>query len=81
MLFAPFLFIYLLICLAFLGGLFLLIQIEVIRAAFIVLGLSPTAALFVLLLSLIGNTPSKVPMNHRTESSGLLTVLIAGKEY
>jgi uncharacterized membrane protein len=55
MLFAPFLFIYLLICLAFLGMLFLLIQIEVIRAAFVVLGLSPTAAVFVLLLSLIGS--------------------------
>lgn len=55
MLFAPFLLIYLLICLAFLGGLFLLIQIEVIRAAFVVLGLSPRAALFVLLLSLIGS--------------------------
>ncbi len=55
MLFAPFLLIYLLICLAFLGGLFLLIQIEVIRAAFMVLGLSPRAALFVLLLSLVGS--------------------------
>ena len=55
MLFAPFLFIYLLICLAFLGMLFVLIQIEVIRAAFVVLGLSPRAALFVLLLSLIGS--------------------------
>jgi uncharacterized membrane protein len=55
MLFAPFLLIYLLVCMAFLAGLFLLIQIEVIRVAFMVLGLSPRAAVLALLVSLMGS--------------------------
>src|SRR5579875_1397999 len=55
MLFAPFLMIYLLIALAFLAILFLLIQIELISYAFRVLGLRPRAALFVLLVSLLGS--------------------------
>ena len=46
MLFAPFLFIYVLICLAFLAGLFILIQIDAITYAYSVLGLSPKAAVF-----------------------------------
>jgi len=55
MLFAPFLFIYVLICLAFLAGLFILIQIDAITYAYSVLGLSPKAAVFALLASLIGS--------------------------
>src|SRR5260370_29229157 len=55
MLFAPFLFIYVLICLALLAGLFILIQFELISYAFQVLGLSPRGALLVLLASLIGS--------------------------
>ena len=41
MLFAPFLFIYVLICVALLAGLFILIELEVISYAFLALGLSP----------------------------------------
>ena len=55
MFFAPFLFIYLLICLAFLAALFFLIQIQLISYTFQVLGLSPRVALLVLLVSLIGS--------------------------
>ncbi len=55
MFFAPFLFIYLLICVALLAGLFLLIEFELISYAFLVLGLSPRAALLVLFASLIGS--------------------------
>ena len=55
MLFAPFLFIYVLICLAFLAGLFILIQIDVITYAYSVLGLSPRAAVLALLASLVGS--------------------------
>ncbi len=55
MLFAPFLFIYVLICLAFLAGLFILIQIDAITYAYSVLGLSPKAAVLALLASLIGS--------------------------
>jgi uncharacterized membrane protein len=53
--FAPFLFIYALICLAFLAALFVLIQINVISYAFSVLGLSPRAAVLALFASLIGS--------------------------
>ena len=55
MVFAPFLFIYLLICLAFLVGLLLMIQMQLISSAFVILGLSPRAALLALLVSLIGS--------------------------
>jgi uncharacterized membrane protein len=55
MVFAPFLFIYLLICLAFLVGLLLLIQMQLISSAFVILGLSPRMALLTLLVSLIGS--------------------------
>jgi uncharacterized membrane protein len=55
MLFAPFLFFYMLICLAFLAGLFILIQIDAITYAYSVLGLSPKAAVLALLASLIGS--------------------------
>jgi uncharacterized membrane protein len=55
MVFAPFLFIYLLVCLGFLVGLLLLIQMQLISSAFVILGLSPRVALFALLLSLIGS--------------------------
>src|SRR5258708_13626397 len=55
MLFAPFLFISLLIWVALLAGLFILIELEVISYAFLVLGLSPRAAVLVLFASLIGS--------------------------
>jgi uncharacterized membrane protein len=55
MLFSPFLFIYLLICVALLAGLFILIELEVISYAFLVLGLSPRAAILALFASLIGS--------------------------
>jgi uncharacterized membrane protein len=55
MLFAPFIFIYLLICVALLAGLFILIQFELISYAFLVLGLSPRAAVWVLFASLVGS--------------------------
>ena len=55
MVFAPFLFLYLLICLAFLAGLFLIIQMALIRYSFMVLGLSPNLALLALLVSLVGS--------------------------
>jgi uncharacterized membrane protein len=55
MVFAPFLFIYVFICLAFLGGLLILIQLQLISSAFVILGLSPRVALLVLLVSLIGS--------------------------
>src|ERR1700722_6636610 len=53
--FAPFLFIYLMICLAFLIGLLVLIQMQLISSAFLILGLSPRLAIFSLFLSLIGS--------------------------
>ena len=52
---APFFFIYLLICLAFLVGLFILLEINLISYAFMVLGLSPRVALLALFASLIGS--------------------------
>ena len=55
MFFAPFFYIYALICLALLAGLFILIQIDVITYAFSVLGLSPRAAVLALFASLIGS--------------------------
>lgn len=55
MIFAPFLAIYILICLAILAGLFLLFEIQVIGYAFSVLGLSPRAALFALVMSILGS--------------------------
>ena len=55
MLFAPFLFIYVLICVALLAGLFILIELEVISYAFLALGLSPRAAILALFASLIGS--------------------------
>ncbi len=55
MFFAPFLFVYVLICVAFLAGLSVHIQIELISYTFHVLGLSRRVALFVLLVSLIGS--------------------------
>ena len=51
MVFAPFLFIYLLICLAFLAGLLFLIQIQLISYTFVILGLSPRVAVLSLLES------------------------------
>jgi uncharacterized membrane protein len=54
MVFAPFLAIYLLICLAILAGLFLLFEIQVISYTFSVLGLSPRVAIFALLMSILG---------------------------
>src|SRR5258708_21231129 len=56
MFFAPFFYIYALICLALLAGLFILIQIDVITYAFSVLGLSPRAAVLALFASLIGSS-------------------------
>ena len=55
MLFAPFLLIYVLFALGFLIALFLIIQINLIRYAFEVLGLSPRVAVLALLASLIGS--------------------------
>src|ERR1700730_12581270 len=55
MFFAPFIFIYVLICLAILAGLFFLIQVELISYTFQVLGLSPRIAVLVLLISVIGS--------------------------
>lgn len=55
MIFAPFLFIYVLICLAFLIGLLILIQMQLISSAFLILGLSPRLAILALFLSLIGS--------------------------
>ena len=55
MVFAPFLFIYLMICLAFLIGLLVLIQMQLISSAFLILGLSPRLAILALFLSLIGS--------------------------
>jgi uncharacterized membrane protein len=55
MLLAPFLFVYLLICLVFLAGLFVLLEINVISYAFMILGLSPRVALLALFASLIGS--------------------------
>lgn len=55
MIFAPFLAIYILICLAILAGLFLLFEIQVIGYTFSVLGLSPRAVLFALLMSILGS--------------------------
>jgi uncharacterized membrane protein len=52
---APFFFIYLVICLVFLAGLFILLEINVISYAFMVLGLSPRVALLALFASLIGS--------------------------
>jgi len=55
MLLAPFLFVYLLICLVFLASLFVLLEINVISYAFMILGLSPRVALLALFASLIGS--------------------------
>src|SRR5258708_32507140 len=55
MLFSPFFFIYLLICVALLAGLFILIELEVISYAFLVLGFSPRAAILALFSSLLGS--------------------------
>ncbi len=55
MVFAPFLLIYVAICLFLLLGLFVLIELEVISYAFLVLGLSPRLALAALLVSFIGS--------------------------
>ena len=55
MVFAPFFFIYLLICLGFVIGLLLLLQMQLISSAFLILGLSPRLAILALLLSLIGS--------------------------
>ena|SRR6202166_878570 len=55
MLLAPFLFVYLLICLVFLAGLFILLEINVISYTFMILGLSPRVALLALFASLIGS--------------------------
>src|SRR5258708_15208302 len=52
---APFFFIYLVICLVFLAGLFILLEINVISYAFMVLGLSHRVALLALFASLIGS--------------------------
>src|ERR1700722_20019085 len=53
--FAPLLFIFLMICLAFLIGLLVLIQMQLISSAFLILGLSPRLAILALFLSLIGS--------------------------
>jgi len=55
MLLSPFLFFYFLLCLALLGGLLLLIEIEIFSRAFMILGLSPRGALVALLTSLLGS--------------------------
>ena len=55
MVFSPFLFIYVAICLLLLLGLLVLIQLEVISYAFLVLGLPPKLALLALFVSLIGS--------------------------
>jgi len=55
MVFAPFLLIYVALCLFLLLGLFVLIELEVISYAFLVLGLSPRLALVALLVSFIGS--------------------------
>jgi uncharacterized membrane protein len=55
MMFAPFLFIYVLFALGFLIALFFLIQMNVIRYALMVLGLPPRGALVALMASLIGS--------------------------
>ena len=55
MLLAPFLFVYLLICLVLLAGLFILLEINVISYAFMILGLSPRVAVLALFASLIGS--------------------------
>jgi len=55
MVFAPFLLIYVALCLFFLLGLFVLIELEVISYAFLVLGLPPRLALVALLVSFIGS--------------------------
>jgi uncharacterized membrane protein len=55
MLFSSFLFIYLLICGAILAGLFILVELEAISYAFLVLGLSPRAAILTLFASLTGS--------------------------
>lgn len=75
MLFAPFIFIYVLICIALLAGLFLLIQFELIRYAFYVLGLSPRAALFVLFASLVGSYIN-IPL-YTVESGPMATASMA----
>jgi uncharacterized membrane protein len=71
MLLAPFLFIYLLICLVFLGGLFVLLEINVISYAFMILGLSPRVALLALFASLIGSYVN-IPL-HSVESGPIAT--------
>ena len=55
MVFAPFPVSFLMICLAFLIGLLVLIQMQLISSAFLILGLSPRLAIFALFLSLIGS--------------------------
>jgi uncharacterized membrane protein len=55
MVFAPFFFIYLLICLGLVIGLLLLLQMQLISSAFLILGLSPRLAILALLRSLIGS--------------------------
>ena len=71
MLLAPFLFVYLLICLVFLGGLFVLLEINVISYAFMILGLSPRVALLALFASLIGSYVN-IPL-HSVESGPIAT--------
>jgi uncharacterized membrane protein len=55
MLLAPFLFVYLIICLVFLAGLFILLEINAISYAFMILGLSPRVAILALFASLVGS--------------------------
>jgi uncharacterized membrane protein len=55
MLFAPFLLVYVIVCLAFLAVLLILIQVNLISYAFLVLGLPPRIAVLALLASLIGS--------------------------
>jgi uncharacterized membrane protein len=71
MLLAPFLFVYLLICLVFLAGLFILLEINVISYAFMILGLSPRVALLALFASLMGSYVN-IPL-YQVESGPIAT--------
>ena len=72
MLFAPFLFAYVLICLALLVALLVLIEINLISRVFMVLGLRPRGVLLALLASLLG---SYVNIPLYTVKSGLVPIV------